>query len=166
MKQAERLSKQVFYGLIAIIIVIFSMFYLIGFHTPDWDNPNFNAPMFTNVLLIFMFLLLVGSIVIAGWSMFSSLRKRGKSEKLQNGIPVKRNAYIIVIGTLLLLVCTFLLASSSPMTVNGKEYARVLWLKLSDMFIWTSGILIVVAFITVVFGASRNWRKRNDYQRG
>lgn len=166
MKQAERLSKQVFYGLIAIIVVIFSMFYLIGYHTPDRDNPNFNAPMFTNVLLIFMFLLLVGSMVIVGWSMFTSLRKRGKSEILQNGIPVKRNAYIIVIGTLLLLVCTFLLASSSPMTVNGKEYARVLWLKLSDMFIWTSGILIVVAFITVVFGASRNWRKRNDYQRG
>lgn len=159
MKQAEKLSKQIFYGIVAVIVVIFSMFYLIGYHLPYWEDPSFNAPMMTNVLLIFMFLLFVGAICLAAWSIFNSLKKRGKGEKLQNGIPVKRNAYIVVIGTFILLICTFLLSSKAPILVNGKAYENVWWLRLSDMFIWTSGILIIIAFVTVVFGASRNWRK-------
>ncbi len=161
MKQTEKLSKQVFYGIIALIVVVFSMFYLIGFHAPYWEDPDFNAPKMTNVMLVFMFLLFFVTICMAIWSVYSSLKKRGKGEKLYNGIPVKRNAYLVVSGTLLLLVCTFLLASSNPMSVNGKEYANVWWLKLSDMFICSSGILILIATGAVVFGASRNWRRSN-----
>ena len=159
MKQTEKLSKRVFYGIVAIIIVIFSMFYLIGYHTPYWDNPDFNSPLLTNVLLAFMFLLLVCTVCLSVWSVVTSLKKRGKSERLYNGIPVKRNTYIIVFGTVILLVCTFLLASTSPILVNGKEFSNSWWLKLSDMFIWTTGILILIAFASVVFGASRSWRK-------
>ena len=159
MKQTEKLSKRVFYGIVAIIIVIFSMFYLIGYHTPYWDNPDFNSPLLTNVLLAFMFLLLVCTVCLSVWSVVTSLKKRGKGERLYNGIPVKRNAYLVVLCTLLLLIVTFLLASSNPMSVNGKEYANVWWLKLSDMFICSSGILILIATGAVVFGASRNWRR-------
>jgi hypothetical protein len=159
MKHAEKFSKQVFYGIIVIIAVIFCLFYFVGFHTPYWENPNFNAPLMTNVLLVFMFLLFVGTVGVVAWSMFTSLKKRGKGESVYNGIPVKRNAYIVSIGTILLLLITLLLASTSPMMINGKEYADAGWLKIADMFIWSSLILILVAFGTIVFGASRNWRK-------
>ena len=164
MKHAEKLSKRIFYIIIAFIVVVFFLFYSIGYKTPFWDDTKFNAPLLTDVLLFFMLFLFVGTIGVAIWSIITSLKKRGKSEKTYNGIPVKRITYLVVIGTILLLIITLLFSSSLPMMINGKQYTDVGWLKIADMFIWSSGLLILISFGAVVFGASRSWRKSGNHK--
>ena len=76
-----------------------------------------------------------------------------------HGIPAKKIFHITWIGTLVLLVATFLLGSSSPMLINGNEYGDSLWLKLSDMFVFTSLLMLLGAIVAVLFGATRYVRK-------
>ena len=76
-----------------------------------------------------------------------------------NGIPVRRIFRITWIGTLAVLLLTFLLGGSAPMLINGENYADWLWLKLSDMFVITSLLMLVAGIGAVCFGATRYTRK-------
>ena len=48
-----------------------------------------------------------------------------------------------------------------PMLINGENYADWLWLKLSDMFVITSLLMLVAGIGAVCFGATRYIRKKN-----
>ena len=66
------------------------------------------------------------------------------------GVPVTA----IVMGVLALLVitmlATFVLADTDVMTIGGKPYEDTMWLRLSDMFINTMLVLLVVAVLLMV----------------
>lgn len=53
-----------------------------------------------------------------------------------------------------------LLGGSAPMLINGENYADWLWLKLSDMFVITSLLMLVAGIGAVCFGATRYIRKK------
>ena len=54
---------------------------------------------------------------------------------------------------------TFVLGSSGMILINGQAFTDWLWLKLSDMFIWSSATLLLCAIRAVLFGATRYIRK-------
>ena len=53
-KPTEWLTQRVLYGLIGIAVVVFALFYLVGYHQPFEENADFNAPLYTNLLLLLM----------------------------------------------------------------------------------------------------------------
>lgn len=158
---AERISQRILYGIVAVAVVVFGLFYLVGFDRPYMDDPNFNSPLFTNAVLFLMYGMVLAAVVILGCAIYHTLKTRGRGERVDNGIPVKKIAYIVAIGTMVALLLTFLLGSSAPMTVNGKEYTDALWLKVADMFIFTGIGMILVAIVAVVYGATRYKRKED-----
>ena len=158
-RSTERISQYILYALIALTAVVFVLFWLVGYDRPFVNDPNFVEPLFTNVLLIFMFLLFVVAVAVAVWSVSESLKKRGQSDRMSNNIPIKTISYSVAGLTCLLLIFTFLLGSPSAMNVNGHVYADHFWLKMSDMFVNTSLALIIVAVGTVLFGLTRYYRK-------
>ncbi len=147
---AERIARRVFLALIVLTAIVFGAFYLIGFNRPYADDPNFNAPLLTNVLLVFVFLLLLAALAALGWGMVRAWRHRDH-EMTDNGVPGKRIAWCVAGGTVVLLAVTFLLGSSSPILVNGNEYNDTFWLKTANMFVWSSAILMVVAVAAVLY---------------
>ena len=64
------------------------------------------------------------------------------------------------VGTAVILLLALLFGSSKEMVVNGSLFANKFLLKLSDMFIYTIGILLFLAFAAVVFGFTRYYRKK------
>ena len=42
-KSAERISQQVFYIMIALAVIVFGLFFLVGYDMPFEENPDFNA---------------------------------------------------------------------------------------------------------------------------
>ncbi len=61
----------------------------------------------------------------------------------------------LVMGlTVVLLAVTYVLGSDQPLVVNGTLFRDAFWLKVTDMLIVSSVILIVVAGAFVVFGVS------------
>ncbi|MCR4852317.1 MAG: hypothetical protein K5893_01845 [Prevotella sp.] len=111
-------------------------------------------------LLIVMYLALVATLVLAVWSAWHSMKRRDKSQRVVNRIPVMRIVYIVIALLVGLLLLTFLCGSSSPMAVNGDRYDTWFWLKASDMFIVTAIVLIFIAIVGVVISFSGYFRKR------
>lgn len=157
-KSAEQVSQRIFYILIALAVLVFGLFFLVGYDMPFEENPDFNAPLFTDVLIGLMWLFLVGGIGLVIYSMWKDYRG-SRSEAVVNGVPVRRIFRITWIGLLALLVLTFALGSSAPMLINGENYADWLWLKLSDMFVITSLLMLLAGMGAVIFGATRYIRK-------
>jgi len=153
---AEKISHRVLYVLAGIAVVVFGLFYLVGYNRPFDEDPNFNAPLFTNAVIVLMWLMVIGAAGVAAWATWQALKKRGKAEKIDdNHIEQKKIEYGVLLGVLALIVLTFLLGSSEPMTINGAPYANAFWLKATDMFIFTSIILILIAVAAVIYGATR-----------
>lgn len=156
---AEKVSQRVFYCLIGLAVVVFALFFLVGYDIPFEENPDFNAPLFTDVLIFLMLVLLIFALVLAICSIVSGYRKSEGKDKVVNGVPVKKIFRWTWVGTFFLLVITFLLGSSTPILVNGSEYTNWSWLKISDMFVFSSLVMLLCAIIAVLFGASRYVRK-------
>lgn len=156
---AERVSTTVFYALIALSVLMFGLFYTVGYDRPYIENPDFNAPVMTDAVIVLMCLLVIAASCVAAFSVVRSIKNGRKEMRVVNGIPASRISFGIVGGVFVLLLLTYMLGSSSPMTVNGKEYADVFWLKTSEMFINTSVSLIVLAAGAVLFGFTRSYRK-------
>ncbi len=155
---SERLSQCVFYVLLAISAIIFALFYLVGFETPSLDVPTFNEPLFTEGLLGWMSLLLLLSLTTVVVVLWRGYKTSERGEKCQ-GVPGRQLQWCTWGGTVILLILTFVLASAAPMKINGRSYTDWLWLKITDMLIWTSSILLLIAVAAVVFGATRYIRK-------
>ena len=98
-KSAEQVSQRIFYILIALAVLVFGLFFLVGYDMPFEENPDFNAPLFTDVLIGLMWLFLVGGIGLAIYSMWKDYRG-SRSEAVVNGVPVRRIFRITWIGFL------------------------------------------------------------------
>lgn len=155
----KKLPSRVLYVLVGLSVVVFALFWLIGYDRPFDEDGNFNAPLFTDVLLVFMLLLTAGACGVAVWSAIRSNKASGGGERVVNNIPVRMIGRCVVGGTALALVLTFLFGSSAPMKINGADYADTFWLKASDMFVATSLLMIVAAVGAVVYGATKYIRK-------
>lgn len=152
-------SGVVVYALAAVTAVVYALFALVGYDRPFDDDPNFNAPLFTDALLWLMFAVLVAAIVAAVWAGVRGVRNGSGGKPVENNIPVRRITIAVAAGTLLLLLLTFVFGSSAPMKINGSEYADGFWLRATDMFISSSLLLMAAAAVAVVFGMTKTRRK-------
>lgn len=155
----EKISQRVLYSLIGLSLVVFVMFFLIGYDLPFDENPDFNAPLFTDLLIALMWILLALSIGLVVFSVIRGYRNADRENISLNLIPEKKIFRITWGVTFMLLVLTFLLGSSATITVNGSKFADWIWLKTSDMFVNTSIVMLLGAFASVLFGATRYIRK-------
>ncbi len=156
---AEKISQRVFYVLIALSVLVFGLFFLIGYDMPFDENPDFNAPLFTDVLIGLMWTFLLFAVVVAVYAVVKANRYAGKEADQSNGIPAAKIVRTTWLGTLLLLVLTFVCGSSAPMLINGEAYDDWFWVKASDMFVLSSVILLVVGVAAVLYGATKYIRK-------
>ena len=143
----ERISQRVLYLLITLAAVVFVLFYGIGYDHPFAENPSFNAPLFTDLLLSLMLVLILLAGGLSIWAVVRSVRKlRGSG----NGS--------VIWGTIGIVVFSCLVASGREMLVNGRPYGDWFWLKVSDMFIYTSVILLLVTIAAAIYGATKYYR--------
>ena len=115
---------------------------------------NFESPLFIDILLYAIYAMIAVVIGLSAWSMLRSVLKQDKSDARSNGIPTRRIAIITAAVLLVSLVLTGLLASTRPLTINGKAFNDEFWLRISDMLINTSVVLIIIAVIGAVIGYS------------
>ena len=107
---------------------------------------NYESPQFASLVLIVIYVLTVVTIAVTVWSVVHTMRT-AQSESRSNGIPTRRIVCLVVALLVLLLTVTALTASTSPLFINGKTYDDAFWLRVSDMLIGTSLVLIAVAAI-------------------
>ena len=141
-------------GLIAISAVIFLAFWMVGYDMPYEEDADFNAPLLTDMLLGYIYLMVVVAIGVTAYSVVHGIRTRGRQGYSGNGVAAGRITIATWVFTVLLLVISFALGSTEPIKVNGKDFCEDIWLRLSDMFIISSGVMILLAILAVTFGMS------------
>lgn len=157
---AEHLSQRVFYLVLALCVVVFGLFYLWGYDRPYEGDYSMNAPLFTNLLLVLMYVLTIAAVGVAIYAGYTVWKKQSRESAEDNNVPVRKIRMWVWIGTAVCLLLTVLFGSSAPMRINGAWFTDVLWLKVSDMFILTSIILLLAAAGAAVFGATRYYRRK------
>ncbi len=154
----ERISHRVLYALIGVTVVAYALFALVGFNIPYEQDPDKNAPLFTDLLLWLGWITLVLSLVLAVASTVHS-HKLSPRKAERNGIAHRRLSLIVWLVVILCLGLTFAIGSTAPMFINGEDYEDPLWLRVADMFVYTSLTLLAAAVGAMVFGATRYIRK-------
>ena len=156
----ERISQRVLYVLIGIAALVFVLFFSVGFYAPFAENPAFNAPLLTDALIVFMWILLGLTVLVMLLSVFHTVKTISVKQRVVNGIPTYKITIAVFGTTFLCLVLSFVFGSSDSMVINGTIYADKFWLKASDMFVTSSLVLLLAAIGASVFGATRYYRKR------
>ena len=105
-----------------------------------------------DVLLWTTEIMTVAMVALTCWSVWHTLRMRGKTGKTVNRIPVKTLSYCILAALLVVLTLTCALSSDTPVKINGEAFTDKLWIRLSGMFVYTIIILMVTATIAVILG--------------
>ncbi len=158
----EKITQRLLYVLIGLIVVVFAAFYLIGYNVQSMQDPSFNAPLLTDLVIILMWILFLGAVLTTVTLAIIGYKKHKGSNQTSWGIPARRISLSVTFGTAIILIIGFLSASSEPMLINGTNYSETLWLKVSDMFILTATILLIGAIASAIFGATRYYRNTND----
>lgn len=135
--------------MMAVTAVVFAAFWLVGYDMPYDENADFNAPLLTDLLLWFIYVMAAAAVGVTVYSAVHGIRTHGRRQGMENGVPTTRITFLTWGTTLILLAVTFALGSTDPIKVNGTEYTDGLWLRMSDMFIYTSGVMIIIAIAVV-----------------
>jgi len=114
------------------------------------------SPFIADIMLWLMYIALAAAIVVTLWSVVKTLRMRTKDDEIINGVPQTRIAWTTAGCFLVCLAVTYLLGSSDPLTTNGTLFTSKFWLKATDMFIYTSIILIIGCLAGVIVSRFRN----------
>ena len=117
---------------------------------------NIVSPFFAEIMLWLMYIAVAAALVVTGLSVLKTLRQRTKDDEIINGVPQTRIAWTVGGIFLAILAVTFLLGSSAPILTNGQLYTNTFWLKVTDMFIYTSIILIIGCFAGVIVSRFRS----------
>ncbi len=117
------------------------------------------APFYVDLLLWAIYLLLVLAVGLIAWSTVRGLRLRKGQPATTNGVPTRLIAWASLLVLVLTLALTYLTGNATPLMSNGKPFDDAFWLRVSDMFINTSIVLIVLAAVAVGFGMSGVSRK-------
>ena len=101
-----------------------------------------------DVMLWLMYIAIVVARMVTAYSVWHGLRFRRKGDDVVNGI--------VAIGFVLCMVLTFAFGSTKPIISNGQMLTDTFWLRVADMFIYTSIILIIGCFVSAIVSRFRS----------
>jgi hypothetical protein len=117
---------------------------------------NFVSPAIADVVLWLVYLTLAAAIATTAFSVWHGLRYRRKGSDVVNGVPAGRIGWMVLVGFVLTMALTFALGSTDPIRSNGVRFTDTLWLRVADMFIYTSIILIIGCFVSAIVSRFRS----------
>ena len=117
---------------------------------------SFVSPAIADVVLWLMYLMIAAAVGVTAFSVWHGMRNRRKGDDIINGVPAGRIGWCVAIVLVACLVVTFLLGSSSPVVTNGTLFTDAFWLKTTDMFLYTSILLIIGCFVSAIISRFRS----------
>ena len=141
----EKISRLALYGIITLTAIVFVAFFLVGYNRPYLENPNYNAPLLTGTLIVYLCIALIVALLLVVGSVTKRIRLRKGISSTENGIPASKIALSTAGLTVLTLVVTFLFGSGT----DSRTEATAFWNKAADMFVNSSIFLIFVAVLAI-----------------
>jgi len=150
----EKISNYALYAISAVIVVCFLLFWFIG--TDNYDDNGNKAPMFTDLIMILMYLLGVVTFVLMIWSLVKGVQNTAGTNELETtGIPGKKITLgVCVLTVVSLVIGTLLGIGEKDFTSTSGVFTPGWQITMVDAFMWSMYILFIVSVIAVVIAAS------------
>ena len=138
-----------------LISSIISVVALIMFYTGCVVDPaaEMKEPVYTGLLLNWTYVLfgltIASTIVLAAWQFLGSLKNDAKSALM---------SLLVLVLFVALLGITYTLGDATPLTglnADSQAYNTTGWLKITDMWIYSTYALIALIILAVVWGTIR-----------
>lgn len=138
-----------------LISSIISVVALIMFYTGGVVDPaaEMKEPVYTGLLLNWTYVLfgltIASTIVLAAWQFLGSLKNGAKSALM---------SLLVLVLFVALLGITYTLGDATPLTglnADSQAYNTTGWLKITDMWIYSTYALIALIILAVVWGTIR-----------
>ena len=138
-----------------LICSIISVVALIMFYTGGVVDPaaEMKEPVYTGLLLNWTYVLfgltIASTIVLAAWQFLGSLKNDAKSALM---------SLLVLVLFVALLGITYTLGDATPLTglnADSQAYNTTGWLKITDMWIYSTYALIALIILAVVWGTIR-----------
>ena len=114
-----------------------------------------DSTFFIDILLWAVYVLLAATVAMAVWSAVHGVLTHESSADAMASRRTSMIGYATAAVVAVIMLVTCLLASTTPVVSNGKPFTDVLWLRLTDMFIYTSILLICLCSAIVAVAKFR-----------
>ena len=157
--KAHRVSFFVFIALIIATVVVFGLFFGVGY-----DNPQgkYNAPEHTGTLIVFMYIMAAICILATVLGALGSTIASFGGPKGVNitGVPDRAVSIVSVVILVGILVGSWVMASAEPLRLpNGSFFSDATLLKVSDLFCYSLYALLAVATLALIVNLSGIFKK-------
>ena len=151
--KASKIASIAYYVLLAISLVVFVLFFCVGFGREEAVASGFKkAPQFLSLLMYWMYALVAICTVctVAG-------AVTAKGGKVDSNMP-KWGETLATAGTWLflpVLIVTYFMGDSTPIRMGtGELYESTFWLVATDAMIYTIYVLVVVTILALAVSLS------------
>ena len=155
--KASKIASIVYYVLLALSVVVFVLFFCVGFGNQESLPSGFyKSPQFTNLLMWWMYILVAicGICTVVG-------AVTAKGGKVDSQMPAWGDT-LAKVGLWLfvpVLLITWFLGSKAPIMTGTGLYEDAFWLQATDAIIYTVYVLLVVTVIALVASLSGVFKK-------
>lgn len=102
-----------------------------------------------DILIILIYITLGAAITLTLWSIVRKVRTIGKVSGKRHGIPVTMINIVVNTLAIAILAVSYLIGDTETMIVNNSEYSDKIWLSVTDMFVTTASLLLLIGIVAV-----------------
>lgn len=102
-----------------------------------------------DILIILIYITLGAAITLTFWSIVRKVMTIGKVSGKRHGIPVTMINIVVNTLAIAILAVSYLIGDTETMIVNNSEYSDKVWLSVTDMFVTTGLLLLLIGIVAV-----------------
>ena len=138
-----------------ISLVVLGMFYAGGVVDPAAEMKE---PIYTGLLInwtsVLFFVTIISTILFAIWQFVTLLKTNAKSAV---------TSLIVVVVFAAILFISYSIGDATPLkglNADSQVYNVPMWLKVTDMWIWSTVVLMILIVVAVVWGSVKRMLNR------
>lgn len=148
--KSGKLASYVYYVLMVISVVIFALFFCVGFgNMESLPTGYFRSPQYTDWLLYWTYALIAVTIVL---TLIGAVMSFIAGNSIDSNIP-KWGKALTNVGLWLFVPCfiiAWIAADKSPVRTGTGIYDVAMWLQATDAMMYTIYVLMVVTLVGII----------------
>lgn len=110
------------------------------------------------LIIILMYIALGSALAATLWAVVRTLRVVGKTSGKVHGVPVRKIKIITWASIAAALIISLTCMSTQPIHINTTTYSDTFWLRMANMFVFTSTFAISAAAIATIYNVIKSHR--------
>ena len=156
--KASKIASIAYYIVIIISVVVFALFFCVGFSDMDMSiSADKVSPRFTDLLMWLMYIL-VGVTAVATIAALAMAKPSAIESNVSKGGRLVATIMTWIFAPI--LVVSYFLGDATPVMKSRELFDSVFWLKTTDAFMYTIYILLVITVICLVLSLTGVLKKK------